>query len=282
MPRGRSRSRGASPEGSSRGSSPSPSPSPSRPVPVAVAPLVDASFVLESPNWARLRNASSPETFSTLLSGGAPPRRSSLTFASAARCPSRIRRLASRASASSSSARRRSRARTASSYEFGRKGSYSSSTSALSVPHASATGSGLGSGASTGLAGSAEGATSPVVLVGPVGVRAEACSLSRASFACCARSAAACALSICGLSIVAGFRGGARSLLPAPDQLPTVPSDFTSFPGVFASPVDPLSLAVGRSPNRPIARNSATTSTRGGHPVRPFRRDARLEYSARW
>ena len=102
----------------------------------------------------------------------------------------------------------------------------------------------------------------------PPGPSVEVASFWRASLACCARNAAACALSIWGLSSAGDFRGGALSALPAPDHPPVFPA---VEPGVVVaatpsdlppvgvsddlppSPLDEPSFAEGRSPNRPMS-----------------------------
>ena len=117
--------------------------------------------------------------------------------------------------------------------------------------------------------GCSPGATGSLAIASGV-----AASFAPASLAWRARRAAACALSIWGLGIAGvGFRGGARSLLPAPDQ-PRVTS--APAPGVFPepSPLPPASFAVGRSSNSPIAKGrrrvspSASTSRNARAPPR--------------
>ena len=113
----------------------------------------------------------------------------------------------------------------------------------------------------------------------PPGASDEVASFWRASLACCARNAAACAFNIWGFSSAGDFRGGALSALPAPDHPPVFPA---VDPGVVAapsdrfagvsddpppSPLDDPSFAEGRSPNRPMAihqpgRRSPCTSRR--------------------
>jgi hypothetical protein len=119
----------------------------------------------------------------------------------------------------------------------------------------------------------------------PPGPSVEVASFWRASLACCARNAAACALSIWGLSSAGDFRGGALSALPAPDHPPVFPA---VEPGVVVaatpsdlppvgvsddlppSPLDEPSFAEGRSPNRPMS-----ITDQGGGSLRTSRRPRR-------
>ena len=119
--------------------------------------------------------------------GGAPP---PPRGASAARWPSSTSLCASRASRAASEARANSRFCAHASYEFGREGTYSSSTSALSVPHAAAEAEAAAEGGTAASPddGCSPGATGSLAIASGV-----AASFAPASLAWRARRAAACA-----------------------------------------------------------------------------------------
>lgn len=231
--------------------------------------LIVVSPACVLPSVARAKYASSPVTsrLCRLETRSPSPRFHASARASAAlatRRPSSTSLRASLCVSIASVSRNAARDRASASYPFGTEGKYSSSIVALIVPQVATNGSAFC--APDGPAEWAPDWASPDFSVEAPCVSA----IARASFACCALNAEACAFRTCALGRVGGGRRvGARSLLPAPDQPPGPETTPSCLPIVFPEDPSPSPVASGRSPNKPMATHSS-----------PRRRDAELHWSA--